>query len=58
MRMSSLLTSVFEHKKLYKGSKKVYRKTRAFFTKNFRKTFGKKYFFLGAEKKIKKNDEN
>jgi hypothetical protein len=39
--------------------KKVYQKTRAVFTKkNLCSTFGKKYFFLGAEEKIKKNNEN
>jgi hypothetical protein len=37
----------------------VYQKTRAFFTKKiYAQTKEKKYFFLGAEEKIKKSDEN
>jgi hypothetical protein len=33
MRMSSLLTPIFEHKKHNQGSKKVHQKTRAFLKK-------------------------
>ena len=40
-------------------SKKVFKKTRAFLTKKIiRTTPGKKNFFLGADKKNKKNNEN
>ena len=60
MRMSSMLTPIFELKKTQTRMKKVYQKTRAFFTKKIfmLKLWKKKYFFLGAEEKIKKSNEN
>ena len=60
MRMSSMLTPIFELKKTQTRMKKVYQKTRAFFTKKniLCSNYGKKYYFLGAEEKIKKSNEN
>ena len=53
MRMSSMLTPIFELKKTLTRMKKVYQKTRAFFTKtNFMLKLRKKStFFLGLRKK-------